>query len=620
MKITRVLIANRGEIAVRIVQAAREAGIASVAVYADPDAEALHVRMADDAYALAGSSPADTYLHQDKLLKIARESGADALHPGYGFLSERADFARAVQQAGLIWIGPDPETIELLGDKARARALAQKVGAPLVPGTNEPVPNAEAVLDFVDEHGLPVVIKAVQGGGGRGMRVAHTRAEVAEAYEAAVREAVAAFGRGECLVERFLDKPRHIEVQVLGDRRGRIAVIGTRDCSLQRRNQKLVEEAPAPALALELRRRLEDAATAMCRASHYVGAGTVEFLLGADGALTFLEVNTRLQVEHAVTEMVSGVDLVQEQFRIAAGDPMRVPDEIPSFGHAIEFRINAEDPALGFLPTPGTLTVFQGPTGPGVRLDTGVSHGAVVSGSFDSLLAKLIVWGSDREEALARARRALHEFRIEGVATVLPFHRHIVNDLAFTQLSDGFSVHTRWIEQDCAANFAVAPAVPVPTTPVVERMTIEIEGRQVELGLPESFLRRFGRCSASPAGRDAATIAGRDAATIADRSSPSLAARGVAPSVQDEFGAHEPERREAHMLEPGAVLAPFDGTLTVWKVHDGMEVCEGDTVAIVEAMKMEVPVLASASGVLEHRLEAGVHARAQQTVGVIRDK
>ena len=605
--IRKVLIANRGEIAVRIVQAARDVGIASVAVYADPDADALHVRMADEAYALVGSSPADTYLDQGKLLHIARKSGADAIHPGYGFLSERAGFARAVQEAGLLWIGPDPETIELLGDKARARALAQSVGAPLVPGTNDPVPNAEAVLDFVDEYGLPVAIKAVHGGGGRGMRVARTREEVTEAYEAAVREAVTAFGQGDCLVERFLDKPRHIEAQVLGDRTGRVVVIGTRDCSLQRRNQKLVEEAPAPALVPELSQKLKDAAEAICRASNYVGAGTVEFLLGADGMLTFLEVNTRLQVEHSVTEVVSGVDLVQEQFRIAAGEPMQVPDEIPTFGHAIEFRINAEDPALGFLPTPGTLTVFEPPSGPGVRLDTGVTEGAVVSGSFDSLLAKLIVWGSDREQALARARRALHEFKIEGLATVLPFHRQIVNEPAFIDLHDGFGVYTRWIDQDCTADFGAAPAVPVPATPIVERMTIEIEGRQVELGLPESFLRRLGQASAAafhPA-----------EAAIATESTPSKPAIDLERNPNPE---HAHDRKLAQ--EPGAVLAPFDGTLSMWKMEEGADVTEGDTVAIIEAMKMEVPVLVSVSGILEHRLEAGEHAGAQQTIGVVREK
>ena len=581
MSITKVLIANRGEIAVRIIQAAREAGIESVAVYADPDADALHTRMADQAYALDGILPAQTYLDQEKLLRIARDSGADAVHPGYGFLSERAGFARAVQAAGLVWIGPDPQTIELLGDKARARALAHQVGAPLVPGTNEPVTGADAVLDFVDEHGLPVAIKAVHGGGGRGMRVARTRNEVAEAYEAAVREAVAAFGQGDCLVERFLDKPRHIEAQVLGDRTGRVTVIGTRDCSLQRRNQKLVEEAPAPALAPELSRRVKDAAQAVCAAAGYVGAGTVEFLLGADGTLTFLEVNTRLQVEHPVTEMVSGVDLVQEQFRIASGEPMRVSDEIPSFGHAIEFRINAEDPALGFLPTPGQLVAFETPFGPGVRLDTGVTEGTVVSGSFDSLLAKLIVWGNDREQALARARRALGELKIEGLATVVPFHRYIVNEPAFIDLSDGFGVHTRWIEEDCAADFAAAPAVPTPATPVVERMFIEIEGRRVELGLPDSFLRRMGQVSAA------------------------------APAAREDNAEPEPE--------PGAVLAPFDGTLSTWKIDHGAQVSEGDALAIIEAMKMEVPVVATNSGILEHRVEAGEHAGAQEVIGVIRE-
>ena len=536
--ISTVLVANRGEIAVRVIRAAREAGLRSVAVYADGEADALHVRAADDAYALHGETPDETYLDIGKLLEAARLSGADAVHPGYGFLSESSAFARAVTEAGLVWIGPDPETIELLGDKARARTLAAQVGAPLVPGTNSPVRTAADVEAFADAHGLPIAIKAVHGGGGRGMRVVHEREAIAEAYESAVREAVGAFGQGECLVERFLERPRHIEAQVLGDRTGRIAVLGTRDCSLQRRNQKLIEEAPAPFLSDGLRERIHRAASDICGAAGYVGAGTVEFLLGSDGTLSFLEVNTRLQVEHPVTEQVTGIDLVQEQFRIAAGDPMRVPDEIPIFGHAIEFRINAEDPGLDYLPTPGTLTRFDPPGGQGVRLDSGFEAGQAIPGSFDSLLAKLIIWGRDREEALARARRALAEFEIEGVASVLPFDRFVVEDPAFTATGEaGFAVHTRWIEEECSAEFSPAAA-------------------------------------------------------------------NTAPG-------------EDRTPDPGDVLAPFAGTLSSWRVADGSTVAEGDTVAIVEAMKMEVPIRAPRAGRLRHGLEAGSPTTARQPLGTV---
>lgn len=580
MNLQKILIANRGEIAVRVIRAAKDAGISSVAVYADDDADALHVRLADEAYALGGRAPAETYLNIVKLLEIAVRSGADAIHPGYGFLSERADFARAVQDAGLVWIGPDPQTIELLGDKARARALAAEVGAPLVPGTQGAVSSVEEVLDFVDSHGLPIVIKAVFGGGGRGMRVVRDRAEVRDAYEAAEREAVSAFGRGDCLVERFLDRPRHIEAQVLGDRHGRIAVIGTRDCSLQRRNQKLVEEAPAPFLSDELRERIHRGAADVCAAANYVGAGTVEFLLGEDGTLTFLEVNTRLQVEHPITEMVTGVDLVQEQFRIACDEPLALPEEIPAFGHALEFRINAEDPGLGYLPTPGVVERFDVPGGPGVRVDSGVYTGYVVPGTFDSMLAKLIVWGKDRDEALARARRALDEFTIEGVASVLPFDRHVVTDPAFTAPDGDFRVHTRWIEEGCTAEFAPAQAVATPNEPRLTRLPIEIDGRIVELGLPESLLSRLSSNS---------VLTGSESAT-----------------------ASEPAE-----TADGALVAPFAGLLSEWKVGDGEEVAADQTVALLEAMKMEMPVKATRAGKLRHSVAAGMQVQANMALGLV---
>lgn len=586
--LTKVLIANRGEIAVRVIRAAREAGLTSVAVYADADADALHVRLADEAYALHGVTPGETYLDIAKVLDAARRSGADAIHPGYGFLSEHAGFAAAVIAAGMTWIGPDPATIEALGDKARARTLAAEVGAPLAPGTPGPVVNADEVIAFADEFGLPLIIKAVHGGGGRGMRVVRDRAEIREAYESAVREAKLAFGQGDCLVERFLDRPRHIEAQVLGDRHGRIAVLGTRDCSLQRRNQKLVEEAPAPFLSDELRERIHQAAADICAAAAYVSAGTVEFLLGEDGTLSFLEVNTRLQVEHPVTEQVTGIDLVQEQFRIAVGEPMNVPDQVPSFGHAIEFRINAEDPGLGFLPTPGVVERFDVPGGQGVRIDSGVYTGYAVPGSFDSLLAKLIVWGRDREQALARARRALAEFQIEGVATVLPFARHVVTDPAFTAPAGSFGVHTRWIEEECLAEFEPAAAVAAPTAPHLTRMPLEIDGRLVEIGLPEALLSRLTGGSADGG--------------HADWGGARVDSAGEQASV---------------IPNPNALLAPFAGTLTAWKVEAGTLVTEGDTVAVIEAMKMEVPVRAARSGTLQQSIEAGSSVLAGAEVGTI---
>src|SRR3954462_9115145 len=444
-RITKVLIANRGEIAVRVIRAARDSGITSVAVYADQDRDARHVKLADEAYALDGSTSADTYLVIDKLLSIARRSGADAVHPGYGFLAENADFARAVIDAGMIWIGPSPEAIERLGDKVSARHVAEKVGAPLAPGTLDPVSGAEEVLEFVAEYGLPVAIKAAFGGGGRGLKVARTRDEVPELFESATREAIAAFGRGECFVEKYLDEPRHVETQCLADAEGNVVVISTRDCSLQRRHQKLVEEAPAPFLTPEQTELLYSSSKAILKEVGYLGAGTCEFLIGKDGTVSFLEVNTRLQVEHPVSEEVTGIDLVREQFRIAEGGTIDY-DDPPAIGHSFEFRINGEDPGRNFLPTPGPVQVLRFPGGPGVRIDSGVTTGDVISGAFDSLLAKLIVTGSSRADALERSRRALDEFEVAGLPTVLPFHRKIVRDPAFT--SSPFSVYTRWIETE----------------------------------------------------------------------------------------------------------------------------------------------------------------------------
>lgn len=533
-----VLIANRGEIAVRIARAVREAGLRSIAVFADADRNAPHVRAADEAWALGGDSPAETYLNVEKLLMVAKATGARSVHPGYGFLSERADAARAFEDAGLTWIGPSPETIELLGDKARARALAAEVGAPLVAGTTHPVADCAEVVAFAEQHGLPLAIKAVAGGGGRGLRVVRRAEDIEDMFALAQREAVAAFGRGECLVERFVDRPRHIEVQIVGDRQGRVVAVGTRECSLQRRHQKLVEEAPAPGLSSQLRQRVEKAAVDVCAAAGYVGAGTVEFLLGEDGTLTFLEVNTRLQVEHPVTEMVTGIDLVAQQLRVAQGLPLDLPDTIPAHGHAIEFRINAEDPEHGFVPTPGLIRNVTLPSGLGVRVDSGVEAGFSVPASFDSLLAKLIVWAPTREEALARARRAVWEFSVDGPATVLPFHRWIVEDPAFI----GAAVHTNWIDTECQAAAEDFAALACPRTVDAESPTEVV---------------------------------------------------------------------------PGAVCSPFAGTLTSWKVEDGQVVAAGDTIALLEAMKMEVPIQAESGGILRHRVPCGGAVAARGVVGII---
>ncbi len=556
----KVLIANRGEIAVRIARACADYGLHSVAVYADADIDALHVRMADEAWGLGGDRPADTYLHIDKLLDAAHRSGADAVHPGYGFLSENAGFARAVISAGLAWIGPPPEAIERLGDKVEARRLALQVGAPLVQGTAGPVRDVSEVLAFAGQHGLPIIIKAAFGGGGRGMKIAWRMDEVEDLYASAVREATAAFGRGECFVEQFLDRPRHIEAQVLADTHGNVVVLGTRDCSLQRRNQKLVEEAPAPFLTPEQRERIHTAARDICAAAGYTSAGTVEFLLSGTGAISFLEVNTRLQVEHPVTEQTTGIDLVVEQFRIAEGLPLRVTQTPEPLGHSIEFRINAEDVGRGFLPTPGGVTAFDPPSGPGVRLDTGVQAGSIVPGTFDSLMAKLIVSGATREQAIARARRALREFRIGGVASVLPFHRAVMEHPDFTN-SEALRVHTRWIETDFAEPLAAAARAEPPADTALVRTAIEIDGRRVALGLPALLLQGLqASAGAQPAGVPAQSAGTGSAA------------------------------------EEGTVPAPVAGTVQAWKVAEGDTVAEGDLVAVMEAMKMEMQVTAPRAG------------------------
>ncbi|GLK81292.1 acetyl/propionyl/methylcrotonyl-CoA carboxylase subunit alpha [Methylopila turkensis] len=573
----KVLIANRGEIAVRVIRACRDYGVGAVAVYADSDADAPFVALADEAYGLGGDRPSETYLAAEKLIAVAARAGADAVHPGYGFLSERADFARAVIAAGLIWIGPDPEVIDALGDKIEARRIAAAAGAPLAPGSDGPVAGADEAVAFAERFGLPVAIKAAFGGGGRGLRVARRMDEVAEAYESAVREATSAFGRGECFVERFLDRPRHVEAQVIADRHGKVVVLGTRDCSLQRRNQKLVEEAPAPFLKPALREEIHRAARAICTAVGYVGAGTVEFLLGEDGTLSFLEVNTRLQVEHPVTEEVFGVDLVVEQLRVADGLPLSLDDAPEPRGHAIEFRVNAEDPARGFLPMPGAVSAFEPPSGPGVRLDSGVVAGSIVSGAFDSLIAKLIVTGSTREQALRRAERALAEFRIEGVASTLPFHRAAIRSPDFAG-ADGFRVHTRWIETDFADRLEAAVRPQPADGPALTRFPVEIDGRRRELALPRSVWALFG------------------------------SAAGPAKAAEDTADTS---------AAAGAVRASVAGVLQSWTVEDGATVAEGDAVAVLEAMKMETRVLAPRAGTLRIRTEAGRSVKAGQVLAEI---
>lgn len=563
----KVLIANRGEIAVRIARACRDAGLGSVAVYAEPDLNALHVKVADEAHALGGSTPADSYLAIDKILAIAAETGADAVHPGYGFLAENADFAQAVIDAGLTWIGPPPKAINALGDKVQARHIAQKVGAPLVAGTPDPVESAEEVLAFAKEHGLPIAIKAAFGGGGRGLKVAHTLDEVTDAYESAVREAVGAFGRGECFVERYLDKPRHVETQCLADTHGNVVVVSTRDCSLQRRHQKLVEEAPAPFLTDEQVESLYSSSKAILREAGYVGAGTCEFLVGTDGTISFLEVNTRLQVEHPVTEETTGVDLVREMLRIAAGEELGYTDPEVR-GHSFEFRINAEDAGRNFMPAPGTITEFALPGGPGVRVDTGCEAGFTVPQAFDSMVAKLIVTGRTRTEALQRSRRALAEFTVGGMPTVIPFHEAVVTDPAFApnDPEQPFEVHTRWIETEFDNRIEPWAGQPGEADEAErESVTVEVGGKRVEVVLPASL----GAAAAPAGGRD-----GRK--KRASRKSGSGAAA----------------------VSGDALVSPMQGTVVTLAVEDGATVAEGDTVVVIEAMKMEQPLSAHKAGVV----------------------
>ncbi|HEY7176546.1 MAG TPA: biotin carboxylase N-terminal domain-containing protein [Micromonosporaceae bacterium] len=564
----KVLIANRGEIAVRVIRACQDAGLASVAVYADSDRDALHAKLADEAYALGGDTATETYLRIDKLIDIAVRAGADAVHPGYGFLSENADFAQAVTDAGLTWIGPTPQAIRDLGDKVTARHIAASVGAPLVPGTSEPVADADEVVAFAREFGLPVAIKAAFGGGGRGLKVARTPEEIPELFASAVREAVAAFGRGECFVERYLDKPRHVEAQVLADRHGNVIVVGTRDCSLQRRHQKLVEEAPAPFLTDEQRATIHTSAKAICRGAGYHGAGTVEYLVGVDGTISFLEVNTRLQVEHPVTEETAGVDLVREQFRIADGLALRHLEDPKPRGHAFEFRINGEDPGRNFLPAPGVVTALRLPTGPGVRVDTGIEPGSVIGGNFDSLLAKVIVTGETRAEALERARRVLDEMVVDGMATALTFHRLIVRDPAFT--SEPFAVHTRWIETEWAGvePFAGA-AASSDAGDAAERETVVVEvgGKRIEVVLPAlSGLPAIGAGSA---------VAGPGR-----------------PGASRRTGA----KKATASASGDALTSPMQGTIVKIAVADGDEVAAGDLIVVLEAMKMEQPLNAHKAG------------------------
>ncbi|CAB4544937.1 MAG: ATP-grasp domain-containing protein [Actinobacteria bacterium] len=565
-RITKLLIANRGEIAVRIIRAAKDSGIQTVAVYANSDRDAQHVKLADEAYALAGETAADTYLVIDKLISVARRSGANAIHPGYGFLSENADFARAVKQAGLIWVGPPAEAIERLGDKVSARKVAEKVGAPLAPGTANPVGSVAEVEEFVEIHGLPIAIKAAYGGGGRGIKVVREKSEIKELFESATREAIAAFGRGECFLEKYLEKPRHVETQCLADEHGNVVVISTRDCSLQRRHQKLVEEAPAPFLSKEQEQALYESSKRILKEVGYVGAGTCEFLVARDGTISFLEVNTRLQVEHPVSEEVTGIDLVREQFRIAEGGVLDYPDPVVS-GHSIEFRINGEDPGRNFLPSPGPIHLFQAPSGPGVRVDSGVVSGDVISGNFDSMMAKLIVTGDSREQALQRARRALAEMQVHGLPTVLSFHRLICDEAAFVAANGKFDVHTRWIETEWSNPLKpwTGQQEELPASPAMREIVLEVEGKRVTVSVPRYLL------------------------TGEAEKLPSMHRRKRGSQTSSHTGA-----------KGNSLLAPMQATVVKLAVQEGASVQEGDLLVVLEAMKMEQPLTAHRAGVVSN--------------------
>lgn len=572
MTTEKLLIANRGEIAVRIIHACRDMGISSVALYADDDMDSMHVELADEAWGLAGATARETYLNIPAILEVAKKSKATMVHPGYGFLSERAEFAQAVIDAGLKWVGPSPSAIEKLGDKIEARKIAASVGAPLVQGTQDPLNNADEALEFAKQFGLPIAIKAAFGGGGRGLKVVWKLEDVKELYDSAVREAQAAFGRGECFVEQYLDQPRHVEAQVIADQHGNVVVLGTRDCSLQRRNQKLIEEAPAPFISDAIYEEILTSAKNICQAANYVGAGTVEYLLSRDGKLSFLEVNTRLQVEHPVTEETAKVDLVVEQIRVAQGHELSIKETPKVQGHAIEFRINAEDPARGFIPAFGVLSLFEAPFGQGVRVDTGVRTGSLVSSHFDSLMAKLIITGPTREVAIARAKRALKQFKIEGVASVLDFHRAVLNEADFTET---FNVHTRWIENDFKQDLKPTKrSIPNHQQPMLLSY-IEIDGKLHRLGLPA------GMFAQNPA------IISHDQ-----------------PATETAVSAEH-------------LLAPINGVISAWKVENGEQVVEGQVVAIMEAMKMEVPVLAHQSGVIQLMVQQGVTCHAEHIIGSI---
>ncbi|WP_159614161.1 biotin carboxylase N-terminal domain-containing protein [Glutamicibacter sp. JC586] len=576
----KVLIANRGEIAVRIARAATDANISSAAIYSDPDADALHVRRADEAYPLHGSTGADTYLNIEKIIEIAQRCGADAVHPGYGFLSENANFAQAVIDAGMKWIGPSPQAIEELGNKVTARQIAVRAGAPLAPGTDGPAENAAEVRAFAEEYGVPVAIKAAFGGGGRGIKIAYSLDEISEAFESATREATVAFGRGECFVERFLSKPRHVEAQVLADTHGNVVVVGTRDCSLQRRHQKLVEEAPAPFLSDEQRTRIHESAKAICKEAGYVGAGTVEYLVAHDGLISFLEVNTRLQVEHPITEETAGVDLVAEQFRIADGLPLSLSEDPTPQGHAFEFRINAEDPARGFLPAPGTVERFEAPTGAGVRIDSGVRSGSIIPPFYDSMIAKLIVHGADRNQALRRARLALEEITIAGVPTVLPFHRAVIDHEDFN--GEKLKVYTTWIEDEFLNEVEASDEMDLDQQDTSrETITIELDGKAVQLGLPAALTNALR----NPSGA------------------------GSSQTAQTQDTAEQ---------DASSVLSPMDGNLVRFAVEDGETVSKGQTVAVVEAMKMESAVAAHRDGVFTAgSIDVGAAVRRSDALGSI---